>query len=69
MNCKYLILGGGVTGLSFANFVKDEDWILLEGMDEVGGYCKTIKKDGFIWDYSGHFFDFLVKFKFDTQFY
>tara|TARA_R110000824_G_scaffold178807_1_gene358719 strand:+ start:4248 stop:5498 length:1251 start_codon:yes stop_codon:yes gene_type:complete len=62
MNCKYLILGGGVTGLSFANFVKDEDWILLEGMSEVGGYCKTIRKDGFIWDYSGHFFHFNTEF-------
>jgi protoporphyrinogen oxidase len=62
MNCKYLILGGGVTGLSFANFVKDEDWILLEGMNEVGGYCKTIHKDGFVWDYSGHFFHFNTDF-------
>jgi protoporphyrinogen oxidase len=62
MKCEYLILGGGVTGLSFANFVKDEDWILLEGMDEVGGYCKTIQKDGFVWDYSGHFFHFNTEF-------
>ena len=25
---------------------------------EIGGYCKTVKKDGFVWDYSGHFFHF-----------
>ena len=30
----------------------------LEADREIGGYCKTIKKDGFVWDYSGHFFHF-----------
>jgi NADH:ubiquinone oxidoreductase subunit 2 (subunit N) len=24
----------------------------------LGGYCKTVKRDGFVWDYSGHFFHF-----------
>jgi protoporphyrinogen oxidase len=31
---------------------------LLEADSEVGGWCKTVKKDGFVWDYSGHFFHF-----------
>ena len=56
--CKYLIIGGGVTGLSFANFANKEDWILCEAANEVGGYCKSIHQDGFVWDYSGHFFHF-----------
>lgn len=56
--CKYLIIGGGVTGLSFANFANKEDWILCEATGEVGGYCKSIHQDGFVWDYSGHFFHF-----------
>ncbi len=24
----------------------------------MGGYCRTVKRDGFVWDYSGHFFHF-----------
>jgi|TARA_E500000318_G_scaffold19097_2_gene19924 protoporphyrinogen oxidase len=57
-HCKYLILGGGVTGLSFANFSKDEDYLIFDQDSELGGFCKTIKQDGFVWDYSGHFFHF-----------
>ena len=56
---KYLILGAGVSGISAANFLgPDEDYLILEKTDSVGGYCKTIKQDGFTWDYSGHFFHF-----------
>tara|TARA_B110000196_G_scaffold319305_2_gene336996 strand:- start:1094 stop:2344 length:1251 start_codon:yes stop_codon:yes gene_type:complete len=57
---KYLVLGGGVSGLSFANFVED-DYIILEKESQPGGYCKTIHKDGFTWDYAGHFFHFRDK--------
>ena len=32
--------------------------MVLERDSEIGGYCKTVKKDGFVWDYSGHFFHF-----------
>ena len=52
-----LIIGAGVTGLSYANFTKNE-YLILEMDSEIGGYCKTIKQDGFVWDYSGHFFHF-----------
>jgi protoporphyrinogen oxidase len=56
---KYLILGAGVSGISAANFLgPNEDYLILEKTDSVGGYCKTIKQDGFTWDYSGHFFHF-----------
>ena len=59
MKVKYLIVGAGVSGISSAAFLgKDEDYLILEKSPSVGGYCKTIKKDGFIWDYSGHFFHF-----------
>jgi protoporphyrinogen oxidase len=58
-NVKFLILGAGVSGISAAGFLgKEEDYLVLEKSDEIGGYCKTIKKDGFTWDYSGHFFHF-----------
>ncbi|WP_415663428.1 NAD(P)-binding protein [Vibrio taketomensis] len=27
---KYLIVGGGVSGLAFANFVESEDYLIIE---------------------------------------
>lgn len=55
---KYLIVGGGISGLSFATFINDDDYLIIEKETEVGGYCRTINKEGFIWDYAGHFFHF-----------
>lgn len=55
---KYLVLGGGVSGLAFANFVNSEDYLILEKESELGGYCRTVYQDGFVWDYAGHFFHF-----------
>ncbi len=52
-----IIIGAGITGLSYANFTRNE-FLILEAEEEAGGYCRTIKKDGFVWDYSGHFFHF-----------
>lgn len=57
MNTKYLIIGAGISGLTFANYIKN-DYIILEKECEVGGYCRTIKKGEYIWDYAGHFFHF-----------
>ncbi len=57
----YLVVGAGVSGLAFANFISNDDYIILERDSEVGGYCKTIHQDGFVWDYSGHFFHFRHK--------
>ena len=47
-----------MTGLSFADWVKSDDYLVCEALHEVGGYCRTVKQDGFIWDFSGHFFHF-----------
>jgi protoporphyrinogen oxidase len=58
---RTLIIGAGVTGLATAAALDergDKDYLVLEADDEIGGYCKTIKKEGFVWDYSGHFFHF-----------
>lgn len=52
-----LIIGAGVSGLSYAATTKN-DYLIIEAESQIGGYCRTIKKDGFIWDYSGHFFHF-----------
>ena len=51
-------MGSGVTGLAYANFLGADDWCVLERDAEPGGYCKTVVQDGFVWDYSGHFFHF-----------
>src|SRR5687767_5578092 len=55
---RHLIVGAGVTGLATAAFLRSKDYLVLEADREIGGYCKTVKRDGFVWDYSGHFFHF-----------
>jgi protoporphyrinogen oxidase len=61
MQTKFLILGGGITNLAFAAALEDDDYQLFEAESELGGYCRTIRQDGFVWDYSGHFFHFRHK--------
>lgn len=56
-----LIIGAGITGLSYALFCGHSDYLILEGDSQIGGYCKTTKRNGFVWDYSGHFFHFRNK--------
>jgi protoporphyrinogen oxidase len=57
-----LVIGAGVSGLGFANWWRerhpDARVLVCEANDEPGGYCRTIVQDGFVWDYSGHFFHF-----------
>ncbi|MCB9616536.1 MAG: FAD-dependent oxidoreductase [Sandaracinus sp.] len=55
---RHLVVGGGISGLAFADRLADDDVLVLERDDEIGGYCKTVRQDGFVWDYSGHFFHF-----------
>lgn len=57
---KYLIIGGGISGLTFANYA-DDDYLVIEKESEAGGYCRTIKKKDYVWDYAGHFFHFKTK--------
>lgn len=52
-----VVIGAGVTGLSYANFCAN-DYLVIEAESDIGGYCRTIRQDGFVWDYSGHFFHF-----------
>jgi protoporphyrinogen oxidase len=57
-----VVIGAGVSGLGFANWWRekhpDSAIAVLERDAEPGGYCRTIVRDGFVWDYSGHFFHF-----------
>lgn len=58
---EFLILGGGITNLAFASAIGNRDYLVCEALSDVGGYCQTVKQDGFVWDYSGHFFHFRHK--------
>jgi len=56
---RHLIVGAGISGLATAAALSDrDDYLLVEADDEIGGYCKTVHRAGFTWDYSGHFFHF-----------
>ncbi|HEU0036363.1 MAG TPA: NAD(P)-binding protein [Kofleriaceae bacterium] len=56
------VIGAGVSGLGFANWYRElvpgARVLVLEAEAEPGGYCRTVVQDGFVWDYSGHFFHF-----------
>ena len=58
----YVVIGAGISGLGFANWIRERapgaSVVVLEREAEPGGYCRTVLKDGFVWDYSGHFFHF-----------
>ena len=56
-NVKYLIIGAGISGLTFANYC-GSDYLICEKENEVGGYCRTFKRKDYVWDYAGHFFHF-----------
>ncbi len=56
-----IIVGAGISGLSFAMFDKGQDYRIFEKSNSIGGYCKTTKRNGYVWDYSGHFFHFQDK--------
>jgi len=65
-----LIVGAGMSGLGFASFWKEAHArgsggaapvVVVDRANEPGGWCRTVKQDGFVWDYSGHFFHFRHK--------
>ena len=35
---RYLIIGAGVTGLAFADWLQDDDYWVVEAEDKMGGY-------------------------------
>lgn len=58
MKVKNLIIGAGLSGLSTAHFLDDDDYLVLEKDSTPGGYCRTIPNDEYVWDYAGHFYHF-----------
>lgn len=58
---EFVVVGAGISGLAFANAIgasRGRDVRIVEREVEPGGYCRTVRQDGFVWDYSGHFFHF-----------
>jgi len=46
---KYIILGAGPSGLAFAATLKrngEDDFIIIDKEDSVGGLCRSIEVDG-----------------------
>jgi protoporphyrinogen oxidase len=58
MKVKYLILGGGPTGLGAAYRLKElgeSSFLVIDKNNELGGLSRTITDDkGFLWDIGGH---------------
>jgi len=50
-----VIVGAGLAGLSAARFLK-RPYRIFEKENEPGGLSRSIEKDGFIFDYAGHWF-------------
>lgn len=55
---KNLILGAGLSGISYALFLNNDDYLVLEKTSNYGGYCQTFREGDYIWDYAGHFYHF-----------
>ena len=55
---KLIILGAGLSGISTAYFLQQsgqyEDITILEKEDRPGGLCRSIRKDGYIYDIGPH---------------
>ena len=60
---KIVILGAGLSGLATAYFFKKakQNIPVFEKETEAGGLCRSIKKNGFTFDFSGHLLHFRDK--------
>lgn len=57
----YIIIGAGITGLTVAERLCDNNYLVIEKENHIGGYCSSIKNGEYVWDYAGHFFHFKDK--------
>ena len=48
-----VVIGAGPTGLSAAYHL-DQDTLLLDRNETVGGWCRSVEDQGFTFDYAGH---------------
>lgn len=52
-----LIIGAGVSGLTYAANCKDK-YLIIEKEKTPGGLCRTFYSGEYVWDFAGHFFHF-----------
>ena len=45
-----IVIGAGISGLSFGYFSK-KPFIIFEKENIVGGLCKSVKENGFVFDH------------------
>lgn len=56
---RIVIIGAGLTGLSTAYHLEQQgcyDYAIFEKEAIYGGLCRSVRADGFTFDYTGHFF-------------
>jgi phytoene dehydrogenase-like protein len=63
---KIVILGAGLTGLSCAYHLR-KDYAIYERENEPGGLCRSNKKDGFVFDCTGHLLHFKTPYAFKRK--
>ena len=49
-----LIVGAGLAGLSAAYALRDRPHLVVESEASVGGLCRSLRVDGFTFDFTGH---------------
>src|SRR5437899_890979 len=54
MRHEILIAGAGLTGLSAAYHLRDRPYVLVEAESTIGGLCRSVRRGGFTFDYTGH---------------
>lgn len=54
MKIKTLILGAGIAGLSYANEINEENSLIIEKNEHIGGLCHSFTVDGFTFDSAVH---------------
>jgi protoporphyrinogen oxidase len=56
MKPRLVVLGAGLTGLAAARHLLDSGFevTVLEKEDQPGGACRTVERDGFFFDFTGH---------------
>lgn len=52
--CEILIAGAGLAGLSAAYHLGERDYLLIEKEDRAGGLCRSLRDEGYVFDFTGH---------------
>lgn len=53
-----LLLGGGISSISYVHFAEPIDYLIIEKENKLGGLCRSFKVGDSTFDFSGHFMHF-----------